>query len=424
MMFFASNTRMKNLCLLTLLVVGLLLTATRCVQPVEIAPPEEREVFVKCILEKGATHQQVLLLYSGGIGEDQFEPVTNAAVTINGHKFENLGDGLYDRHMEPRDGETYTLQVSIPGRDMLEATTTMPRYFSFSSWMIAPEERTKEIGGIWGDIATLPYIRPCMWMQDIVLSSYEQAKQLGGRTLNAEMPGMLFRLDSLAKDGFYYIPGHHHLYILGRIEDSTGVIAPIRELATNHLLVDKVNENGRSYQVATEPAIPDTAIKPKYERIIKKYYEGLALHDGYLRIDYPENYDNGLRNIYETREISYHEKPYTIDVTRYFVIVGDFEYNYWGTTDLKQAHPVLYFCSVSEEYDRYLRSVQTALVNAEGDLLSTLYGEASGYSNVKGGYGIFGAVSTLRHDCDLKWGYYWMAGYVPYSPYPAQLPAL
>ncbi len=415
---------MKNSYILTLLAVGLLLAAAGCVQPVEIAPPEEREVFVKCILEKGATHQQVLLLYSGGIGEDQFEPVTNAAVTINGHKFENLGDGLYDRLMEPRSGETYTLQVDIPGRERLEATTTMPGYFAFQSIMIPPEERTKEIEVISNTVSYYPFVRDCMWMQDIVLSSYEQAKQLGGRTLNAEMPGMLFRLDSLSLGNIFPLRAHHHLYILGRMEDSTGVIAPIRELATNHLLVDKVNENGRSYQIATEPAIPDTAIKPKYERIIKKYYEGLALHDGYLRIDYPENYDNGLRNIYETREISYHEKPYTIDVTRYFVIVGDFEYNYWGTTDLKQAHPVLYFCSVSEEYDRYLRSVQTALVNAEGDLLSTLYGEASGYSNVKGGYGIFGAVSTLRHDCDLKWGYYWMAGYVPYSPYPAQLPAL
>ena len=414
---------MKRPFILKLLVIGMLSAVAGCVQPVEITPPDEREVFVKCILEKGATHQQVLLLYSGGIGEDQFEPVTNAAVTINGHKFENLGDGLYDRHMEPRDGETYTLQVDIPGRERLEATTTMPGYFAFQSIMIPPEERTKEIGAIDNTVSYYPYLRDYIWMQDIILSSYEQVKQLGGKTLNAEMPGMLFRLDSLSWGNIYPLRAHHHLYVLGRMEDSTGVIAPIRELATNHLLVDKVNENGRSYQVATEPAIPDTAIKPKYERIIKKYYEGLALHDSYLRIDYPENYDNGLRNIYETRTISA-EKTYTIDVTRYFVIVGDFEYNIWGTYDRKQAHPVLYFCSVSEEYDRYLRSVQASLVDAEGDLLSTLYGEASGYSNVKGGYGVFGAVSTLRHDCDLKWGVYWSTGYVPYSPYPARLPAL
>lgn len=415
---------MKRPFILKLLVIGMLSAVAGCVQPVEITPPAEREVFVKCILEKGATHQQVLLLYSGGIGENQFEPVTNATVTINGHKFENLGEGLYERHLEPRDGETYTLQVSIPGRDMLEATTTMPRFFSFSSWMIAPEERTKEIGGIWGDIATLPYIRPCMWMQDIDMSTYERVKSIGGKCLNSEMPGMLFRLDSLAKDGFYYIPGHHHLYILGRIEDSTGVIAPIRELATNHLLVDKVNENGRSYHVESEPQPPDTSIMPKYDRYIKNYYEGLPLHDGYLRIDFPENYDNGLRNVYNVFDIAYSKELSILDATRYFVIVGDFEYNYWGTNDLKQAHPVLYFCSVSEEYDRYLRSVQASLVDAEGDLLSTLYGEASGYSNIEGGYGVFGAISTLRHDCDMRWGVHWDAGYVPYSPYPAQLPAL
>lgn len=32
---------------------GFMLVAQGCVMPVEIAPPAERQVFVKCILEKG-----------------------------------------------------------------------------------------------------------------------------------------------------------------------------------------------------------------------------------------------------------------------------------------------------------------------------------------------------------------------------------
>lgn len=407
---------MKNSCILVLLVVGLLLAATGCVQPVEIAPPEEREVFVKCILEKGATHQQVLLLYSGGIGEDQFEPVTNAAVTINGHKFENLGDGLYDRLMEPRSGETYTLQVEIPGRERLEATTRMPQV-SIESHFDPPEEWF--LDGHSNNYVYSPWLNP--WARAYDSLTFEIMKEKGGECMLSAMPGMIFRLNSSE---------HQHLFVLGRVEDSTGVIATIQELATNHLLVDKVNENGHPYLIANRPDLADTAQRPKYEYYIKRNYEGLPLHENYLRIDYPENYDNGLKNIHNLRYNHWDAAiaPALVDAKRYFVIIGNFEYNIWSAYDRKEAHPVLYFCSVSEEYDRYLRSVQASLVDAEGDLLSTLYGEASGYSNIKGGYGVFGAINTLRHDCDVMWGTttgsYFLPAYQPYDPYPARLPAL
>jgi hypothetical protein len=383
--------------------VCLMLAVQGCVMPVEITPPAERQVFVKCILEKGNPIQRATLLYSGGIGEKYFEPVEDAVVTVGGvtakgrvYEFQYIGDGVYEVGMAPKDGETYVLKAVIPGRDTLVASTTMPPAFSLSSAITPPEEWLRDEaesfkdGGSWY-IYIDPWVNP--WAED-----YDAISGIVDE-LSSEMPGMVFQTDS---------PAHHHLYVLGRMEDSTGVVGPIRELATNHLLVDNVNANGRTYLVEDEPADPDTSRRPKYERIIKRYYEGLSLHSDYLRIDYPQNYDNGLDK----------------ENNRYFSIVGDFEYNIWGAYDHKETHPVLYFCSVSEEYDRYLRTVQASLADAEGDLLSTLYGEAGGYSNVRGGYGVFGAVSTLRHDCDLQITYEFFKHQMAARPYPASPAAL
>lgn len=417
---------MRKYGLIILWTASLLLAATGCVQPVEIAPPAEREVFVKCVLEKGKDTQRAVLLYSGGIGEEDFKPVENATLVVNGpvksysrnkdYGFHHIGNGVYEVPLDPVDGAEYRLKVAIPGRDTLEATTRMPSAFTISVDFNPPEVwfQNEFVLFPYGDEMTYYWVDP--WVNPWIPYSkdaYDRFKKEGRGLLCVEMPGMIFQLDSL---------DNRHLYILGRIEDSTGVISPIRELATNHMLADNVNANARSYQVEDEPAVPDTARRPRYERAIHRYYRGLPLHDAYLRIDCPADFDNGLRDIV----LLFDEyDAHFIEASRYFTIVGSFEYNIWGSYDPDKAHPVLYFCSVSEEYDRYLQSVQGSLVAAEGDLLSSLYGVAGGYSNIRGGYGVFGAVSALRHNCDLKRGVWdFRFCFVPYSPYPAPLPEL
>lgn len=403
--------------------VSLLLAATGCVQPVEIEPPAEREVFVKCVLDKGKEIQQVILLYSGGLGDKQFDPVMDAEVIVSGptsmyphpkdYAFQAISAGIYEGGMKPIDGGVYTLKVVIPGRDTLEAVTTMPQAFSISSHIFPPEVWLEEGND------NQPDMNP--WAFFKCHKSYEQMKASGGRSLLSEMPGIIYCLDSLA---------HHHLYVLGRIEDASGAITPIKQLATNHLLVDKVNVNGKKYGVPNGAAVSGANPRQRYESYIKQCYSDLPLHDRYLRIDFPDNYDNGLRNIYQV-VLSSGEEPEDVvkmDATRYFAVVGDFDYNIWGEYDHDNTHPVLYFCSVSEEYDSYLKSVQASLVEAEGDLLSTLYGESSGYTNICGGYGVFGAVNTMRHDCDVQKQYVFggrkEGQYVSYPAYPALLPEL
>ncbi|MBQ3744085.1 MAG: DUF4249 family protein [Bacteroidales bacterium] len=404
--------------------VGLLLALTGCVQPVEIEPPAEREVFVKCILERGNYTHRVTVLYSGGIGDERFVPVTNAVVNLGEGKayasqhiegfyqFKHIGSGVYEGQTSLKDGATYYLTVVIPGRDTLEATTTMPPAYSISSLVIPPEE--------WLEDGNENRRGMNPWAYGVWYESLEQMKESGGRSLLTEMPGLLFQFDSLA---------HHHFYILGRMEDATGVVAPIARLATNHRLVDNVNATKNQYRIDVSSDLSDANPKQRYDRLIKQHYEGLALHNGYLRVDSPEDFDNGMRNIYRYLfphfDVTPEKDQMIMDATRFFTVVGDFDYNYWEPYDREVLHPVLYFCSVSEEYDRYLRSVQASIVDAEGDVLSTLYGDAAGYSNIKGGYGVFGAVSTLRHDCDVQEKRYFSRVYIsPYDAYPALLPEL
>ena len=404
--------------------VAMLLLTAGCVQPVEINPPAEREVFVRCILEKGNDIQQVTLLYSGGIGEALFEPVVDAEVTVEGpeakdriYHFQYTGKGIYEGRIEPKSGNTYVLKVVVPGRDTMVATTTVPGPFSIGAGIAPPIEWLEEGGQKQHDLNP--------WSFYIWGEAYNQMKTRGGRSLLSEMPGMFFWLDAEER---------HHLYVLGRMEDSSGVVSPITQLATNHRLVDNVNENGRRFFVEPTPEdLPETMSRKRYERLIKKHYEdeGLVYHNNYLRIDCPQNYDNGLRSIYRLLF-----PPNTgvdpgdfLDVemaaTQYFTVVGEFDYNLWGTNNPGETHPVLYFSAVSEEYDRYLKSVQETLADAEGDLLSTLYGVAGGYSNVRGGHGVFGAIHTLRHDCDVKitYSFGFPRGYYDgYPAYPALLP--
>ena len=402
-----------------------LLAATGCVQPVTIEPPAEREVFVRCILEKGNYIQQVTLLYSGGVGEYRFEPVVDAEVTISGpeakdriYQFDYTNDGIYKGRLEPEAGKTYVLKVFIPGRDTIVATTMVPRSFSIGAGIAPPIEWLEEGGHNQRDMNP--------WAFYIWGDAYDQMKKRGGKSLLSEMPGMFFWISAEER---------HHLYILGRMEDSSGVVGPITQLATNHRLVDNVNENGRRYIASSDAENQTATHQQRYNRLIKQHYEneGLVYHNNYLRIDCPQNYDNGLRSIYRllfppgTGVDPGDFFDVEMDATQYFTVVGEFDYNIWDTNHSGETHPVLYFCSVSEEYDRYLKSVQATLADAEGDLLSTLYGVAGGYSNVRGGQGVFGAINTLRHDCDVKITYSFglpRGYYAGYPACPALLPSL
>ena len=476
----------------------LLLASSGCVQPVEIEPPAEREVFVKCILMKD-TVQQVTLLYSGGIGDESFEPVSEAEVYILSPDhvrifFQPVGGGVWENGFSPKAGGTYTLIVSIPGREAITATTRFPDDFSVIPKRTAPERWVSDMREVIGETApgsagrgwSFRYLVP-MWMgrlrSDIPgweesipngvishsaiedLEVLDRVAHYGGTTMQQEMPGMSFRVES---------DSTVRLYVLGTVTDENGNVSRITRLGTNHRRVDRSNLlpeafcSGIDPEQASAPYVIDPVYsdhqydnpvnRQTYDKAIKYSYEGQPLYADYLRIIAEADYDNGMK-LYSIVQDVQEDERYTVEDPmaivrppyispadnyggayhlfldlagkKYFSLYGDFDFSIWKENETA-AHPSLYFCSVSPEYDQYLQSVR-GFLHQRGDVLSLLYGDVrNGFSNIDGGYGIFGAVRVLRHDCDARFtvqyiypgifsGYDWS---YDYPAYPAQLPEL
>lgn len=469
-------------------IVCLLLAITGCVQPVGIQPSEEREVFVKCVLMND-TVQAVTLLYSGPMVAERFEPVETAEVFITGPEkarivFQPAGDGRWENGFHPQKGGEYTLHVQIPGRKEITATTRFPEEYAIRSRADAPLRWICDYYAILKH--DLPGYAFCLlpnWMgsirryipgwederadhsSEIDFQVLEHVAQHGGTTLQREMPGICFWLEASSSV---------RLYVLGTVTDSSGVVSRMTRLGTNHIGVDRNNllpdvlEPG----VITSPSDTMLVINPDdydirtgrgnylslsfhnqhvYDLAIRDAYAGQPLYADYLRIDARVDYDNGLK-IYsilgeesdatEEDRNAWVDPPFLYpaqdspqgyylhlfpDARRCFSIYGDFSYYLWGKHPMV-AHPSLYFCSVSEEYDQYLQCTRQQSV--EVDLLSALYSNSlSDYSNVQNAYGVFGAMLVLRHDLDVDGLHYYSSGGKysypnTYPAYPAPLPEL
>lgn len=409
-----------------------------CIQTVGIAPLEKREVIVKCILMNDAT-PMVELYYSGAIGDGRFDPVEDARVMISTkagsiYQLEHEKEGRYlgDFHSNP--GQTYHLTVLVPGRDTISATTTMPEIFEMNTAFYPPEEWLEDSERLWNDLfipeQSTPdwpvydwqeYDRIYPWRCIKDDKAIEAMRSEGGPSLMDLMPGMIFSMVSTWP---------RVLYIVGAREES-GEMVHVKHLATNHLLADNANLGGEAWHPDFDAAA-DTSLRQRFERAVASRYDGLALHDDYLRIVSNGDYDNGLGMVYrlvDKDKTSSYERLF--DASSYFTVVGDFSYHYWGE-DKEGPRSSVFFCSVSEEYDLYLQDCHRQMAAMEGDVLASLYSNATNnYTNINRGFGIFGAMYVLRHDCNMKMHpamvlpvYYRSDYYEEYPPYPAPLTGL
>ena len=483
---------MKKYGLIILWTASLLLAATGCVQPVDIAPPDEREVFIKCILMND-TVQQVTLLYSGDIEQETFDPVEDAEVYVVGPEkvrimFHPIGEGRWENGFNPSPGCEYMLHVKIPGRDEITAVTRFPDKFTVYPHLIAPARWVEDSRNLVQGYA--PVRRPKAfrlllppWFGTLrcyipdwktvdnnggvsspgPLPDYyvlDRITEVGGTTLHQEMPGICFHVD---------VDHSMNLYILGTYMDCDGNVTRIQRLGTNHKALDRNNLLPETFALDPVSSPSDTVliINPNdidgrgdymtisphnqsvYKLAMRAAYVGQPLYADYLRIKVTPDYDNGL-NLYSIINEEYIKEdrgavvnpPFvfpseSVEVgyclcwvpgaRRFFSVYGDFDWEFCRrNTD--GAHPSLYFCSVSEEYDAYLQNLRQLKHN--GDMLSELYSNSlSSYTNIDHAFGVFGALYVLRHDCDVDGisgsdyqdSYGFRSSYVAY---PAPLPEL
>lgn len=367
-----------------------------CVQTVVIPEPEP-SVVVKGILTND-TIQQVSLFYSGAIGATVFDPVEKASVSVFGpegtnHPFSYAGEGRYLSVFQPVPGKEYRLQAVIAGGDTLSATTTFPKEMRIQSQFFPPsiyvDESYWDLENITMEEASR-FNKLFPWGYGLSRKQIEEVRRKVDASVLARMPGIVYYLDS---------PYPEAMYIVG-VNEIDGRKVRAQALATNHLFVDHANQGKSGYRCAPDA---DTSLHRRYEDAMGASYNGLPLHTDYLRIAVPaDEYDNGLgsipRIVHEIVGASQDE----VDASPFFVVVGDIAYNYWWE-DARPYRSSLYFCAVSSEYDHYMQDCWKQTVSTEGDLLATLYVDASRiYTNIQGGYGVFGAMNVLRHDCDLQ----------------------
>ena len=420
-----------------LCVAVLIAAVSGCVQPVEIEPPAEREVFVKCILMND-TIQKVTLLYTGVVGDQTFEPVKEASVMVIGPKqeeyvFEPSGDGNWTCDFQPYFG-SYALHIKIPGRDPIEAETVYPQDYSLEAIPFAPEQWRNDVYEV-RQKYNLPLNRGGR-KDDIISWIYEQynpylddafRKEGTGTCMNREMPGMAFRIDT---------DEDMTLYVIGVQRDTDGTLSRIKRLGTNHLGVDKANmlketfcasdiypgDTSRFIQYDERGPVFTPELQDAYTIAAMSHYNGLPLFDGFIRIEHKADYDNQLRDVklistrmgyrygqsflVETEQVMGRLVKYEVlknsleDAQSYFTVFGDFRYRLWEFLDpLHQSEQVcLYFCSVSDSYDRYMRSLRAGRESMKGDVLSNLYTDMStSFSNITNGYGVFGALRVRLH---------------------------
>ena len=408
---------------------GVLFFLSGCVQTAVIPSPEP-SVVVKGLLMND-TLQKVSLYYSGVIGATTYDPVENAFVVVTEtggveHPFTYAGGGEYVCDFRPVPGRKYNLQVLIPGRDTLSASTSFPQAMSIRSHFFPPSIYVDE--SYWDQKnppreEVVEFNRMFPWGYNIAFNQREAARQKVGCSILAQMPGIVYELETSYPSAFYVVG----------VNEQDGVKTRAQSLATNHLFADPANRSKSRYRWDSDPD-PESSIHRRYDDAIATTYDGLPLHTGYLRIASPTgSYDNGLGQIPQIVHFLIGGYYDNVDASPLFAVVGDISYNYWWD-DNRQRRSTLYFCSVSPEYDRYLQDCWQQTVSTEGDLLATLYVDASRiYTNVQGGYGVFGAMNVLRHDCDLQQT---LAGtpvfHMPlpfnccldYPAYPAPLPEL
>lgn len=368
-----------------------------CSDPVEIAWKGERQVSVYCILTRDSL-QTVRLSWVSSLKDGKEEWVDDAQVFIRDKEYaypgKKVNAGEWAVSMTPEPGKTYWLEIHLPDGKEISAETSCPDerilidvdVYQPAIWLEEEEENIRQ------KQPPLAYeLGVCQFFNE---SFYRQFKEMkGATTMHHVMPGLVF----LLKDSVC-------CYISAAFHGRDGQLTPIRYLATNHKESDNFNVTKKQYQSEDYFSPSGNELRDRYDRASFSKYNGLVMHDSFLRIEQTRDYDNGVRNVYP---VSGHAFSTVTDfkpvesANKYFTVVGSFENAVFDkNVGPDDEYTILYFSSVSKEYDRYLKYVYERKQKADGDMLTSLYSDNANIpGNIEGGTGIFGAICVKAFSC-------------------------
>lgn len=330
----------------------LALCLTSCTRVTDLAPDGRGEVVVICVLTEKAPQRLTLDLTDIAMPSDR-DALSSAVVTLSDEtagseigQFQK-GDGngwALDYAAVPE--HRYRLEVLIPGREKLEARTTMPPRSNISYRFV---------------------------FSGVGFSDREE----DDREL-----GMLYSTQSLP-EGPVWVMGVNRDVSTGRYE-----VAP--QIATSLSIADPFNVTDAVFRGSD---FLDEKVLKELERINEtekaEFYgnvEGHPLYDRMLRIPSSREAD---------REAASYPPGY-FSVAGPFNIDFEFDFNRWVLIESEETGYIL-FVSPSYEYDLFLKeTLSKKLQQGKWGDYASLFSRKNVYSNIGNGLGVFGAKTEQK----------------------------
>ncbi len=387
-----------------------------CVEDIDMDTGEELPLVVDCVL-KMDTVQTLRLYHMKRLSAGGYEQVADAKVELhqiqwNGnllkvadfHRQEGL---LWETRFEPAFGASYRLSITLPGREEISATTTFPEDMR----LVLHKKNLLDGTGLYDSDKDTTYLRAVTAeVATARIYTQEEWAMTGfGYPEDAVFPVKAYvptgskackmwicpRRDSMV---VYYPENYVEFSTPFAFSDLPFIPSPkpyCDVVATDHPCADNFNiipGKVTDLDMVNVPVNSETKIENiyynghvvyrdayllNYTQWIPYMCPDLPLHKGFVRIDQPEGFTNGLTD--EDFKTSY------LSTSGSFLILGDYS-NY-----LVGVEPFLIEVRfLSDEYDAFLRDLHIHNLSRDNFVLST-YDTNNIYSNITGGVGIFGA---------------------------------
>ena len=318
-----------------------------CTRVTDLRPEGRGEVVVVCVLTEEATQSLTLDLTDIASPEDR-AALSEAVITLFDEtagqevgSFQKDGGNDWQLEYAAIPEHKYRLQIFIPGREEISATTTMPAKSNVA--------------------------------YRLVFAGYGFFE----REEDDRELGMQYSISSLP-DNAVWVMG------VNRVED-TGEEKVAAQIATSLAIADPFNVtdeifHGLDYLDREEleflEEIQKTGIASFYGNV-----EGHPVYDKVFRIPSTAEVDRNVAS----------NPPGYFSVAGRFDIDYKFDYTYWKIIDDETTGFIL-FLSPSLEYDRFLRDILAKKKQQDkwGDYAS-IFSRNNIYSNIQNGLGVFGA---------------------------------
>lgn len=348
--------------------IACLLAVGSCVEPIIMDSHEDLPVAVYCVLKESDT-QTLELFYTKSKSQSDYIPISDAEVALY-HDNEKVADfsyngSLWEADFRPNCGETYILNIQIPGKEMISAKTTMPLDFTAFCFY---HYHTQKVAVL----ADLP---------SYCFSVSFELRVLHQSPSHPDMYGTPFD----DKCNLWIFPLSQWIYF-----DSDYVYNEL--ITTDHPNADLFNQTGITLKDL--PCYQEESYS-KFSQLYRlfllwmpEYIPDLPMCRNFVHIKHPAFFNNH-QDVSEESTIHYSTSSFLLSTN--YVTENEIRVNHSGISHgpLLPYQTYYEFISVSDELDNYLRDLYIKDLNR--DNMSILYSTDNVYSNVNNGLGIFGS---------------------------------